>query len=73
MDSRAFGTRVFWTVAVVCGVLVTAELFYEKDGHYAAEAWFGFHGLYGFVSCVLLILAAKPLRRLPGRDEDYND
>ena len=73
MDSRAFGTRVFWVVAALCVVVTFADLFYEKHGHYDAEHWFGVHGLYGFVSCVLLVLAAKELRKLLKRDEDYYD
>ncbi len=71
MDSREFGTKVIWVVVVICALLVGADLFYDKHGEYAVETWIGFHGVYGFVSCVGLVLAAKGLRRLLKRDEDY--
>jgi len=33
----------------------------------------GFYAAYGFVSCVLLVLAATQMRRFVKRDEDYYD
>ena len=35
------------------------------------QEWFGFDAIYGFVACVGLVLAAKGLRVLLMRDEDY--
>ena len=35
------------------------------------ENWFGFYGIYGFVACVILVLAAKELRKLVARAEHY--
>ena len=73
MDSRAFGARVFWAIAVICAGLVLADLFYPRHGHYAAESLVGAYGAYGFVSGVALVLAAVQLRKLVRRDEDYYD
>ena len=73
MDTREFGNRVFWVVAALCGLAVGADLFYAKHGVYPIEDWIGFHGLYGFVSCVALVLTAKAMRRIVKRDEDYYD
>jgi len=73
VDSREFGAKAFWVTATLCALLVLADLFYTKHGHYAVEQWFGFHGWYGFVSCMFLVIAAKQLRRLLKRDEDYYD
>jgi hypothetical protein len=73
VDSRSFGIKAFWVVAALCAALVLADLFYTKHGHFAVEQLFGFHAWYGFVSCVFLVLAAKQLRRLLKRDEDYYD
>ena len=33
----------------------------------------GFYGIYGFVACAILVLAAKELRKILMRDEDYYD
>lgn len=38
---------------------------------FAFEQWPGFYSLYGFVACVALVLAAKELRKLLMRSEDY--
>lgn len=73
LDSREFGTRVFYTILAVGIVWVAADLFYEKQGHFGMENLLGFHAVYGFVSCAGLVLAAKQLRRIVKRDEDYYD
>lgn len=65
--------RVYLSVWVACGLLLLAELFVDKHGEVEIEHWFGFHGIYGFVACVGLVLAAKGLRRLLMRPEDYYD
>lgn len=43
----------------------------HKHGHYAFEKVPTFHALYGFAGCVLLVLAARVLRMVVMRDEDY--
>lgn len=35
------------------------------------EGWFGFYCVFGFVACVILVVAAKGLRKLLMRGEDY--
>ena len=47
--------------------------FIHKHGPFAIEHWWGFYGIYGFVGCVFLVLAAKELRKLVMRREDYYD
>ena len=37
------------------------------------DGWFFFYAVYGFVACVALVLAAKVLRRVVMRPEDYYD
>ncbi len=70
--------KVKWIVRVlfaVCAAVVVADLFYmptkKEHAHYGWEAWIGFHALYGFVSCVLLVVLAAQMRKLVMRDEDY--
>ncbi len=43
------------------------------DGVFNAEKTFGFYGTYGFVACVVLVLAAKQMRKFLMRKEDYYD
>jgi hypothetical protein len=58
-------------VSALCALLFVVEPFVHKHGEFGFEAWFGFHGLFGFVACVALVIAAKGLRRLLMRPEDY--
>jgi len=53
-------------------LLLVLEIFVHKHTYFAWEEWFGFYAVYGFVSCVLLVLVAKYiLRPLVKREEDY--
>lgn len=74
--------RGLWVVCLLLlvggeGLLVWAH--HAEEAHGAAhhgfsfERWPGFYSLYGFVACVALVLAAKELRKLLMRDEDYYD
>ena len=73
LDRPGNVTRVYVAVWVACGLLLLAELLVHKHADVPAEAWFGFHGWFGFVGCVALVLAAKALRRVLMRPEDYYD
>ncbi len=60
-------------LVAVSALTVVADLFYHKHGEYHFQEWIGFDAVYGFVACVGLVLAAKGLRVLLMRDEDYYD
>jgi flagellar biosynthesis protein FliR len=65
--------KVVRTLIALCIASVVADLFYDKHTHYGFQGLIGFDAIYGFVSCVLLVLAAKQLRKVLMRDEDYYD
>ncbi|MFW6033618.1 MAG: hypothetical protein ACOC9R_00670 [bacterium] len=69
-DSRNVD-RVVYTLYAVCVLLFAADLFYDKHPKFAFEGWFGFYAGFGFVAAFTLVLAAKLLRRVVMRDEDY--
>lgn len=73
LDKPGSVDKIVRTVYVVCALLFLGDFAYHKHPHFAVEEWFGFYGVYGFVACVLLVLAAKELRRVLKRDEDYYD
>lgn len=53
-------------------LLVVADLFIQKHPDFAWETFPSFYAAFGFVSCVLLVLAAKYiLRPLVRRREGY--
>lgn len=72
-DKPANIKKIIAALCVVCALLLVAEFFYHKHPHFAVEEWFGFYAFYGFVMCVLLVLAAKLMRVVLMRDEDYYD
>ena len=65
--------KIYYSVWVACGLLLLAELFIDKHGEVEIEHVFGFHGFYGLIACVALVLAAKLLRHLLIRPENYYD
>ena len=65
--------KVYFSVWIACAVLLLLELLIDKHAETAAEHWFGFHGFFGLIACVGLVLAAKLLRRVISRPEDYYD
>jgi len=68
---------------VLVGLFVTCSLFFgldflfaltgfDKHPYFQWEQWPGFHAVFGFVACVLLVLVSRfLLRPLVMRDEDY--
>lgn len=65
--------KIYYGVWILCVLSVVADFFYEKYSYFPFEQWIGFHAAYGFVSCVGLVIAAKYLRRILKRSEDYYD
>lgn len=57
----------------VCAVLLALDFFVHRHVEHDLESWFGFYGVYGFVCCFFLVLAAKEMRKLVQRKEDYYD
>lgn len=55
-------------------ILLVIDFFIYKHPHFPWEKWPGFYATYGFVACVVLVVAAKYiLRPLVKRKEDYYD
>ena len=73
LDRPGSVTKVFWAVVGACAALGLLDFFYHKHAELGFDGSFGFHGWYGFVCCVFLVLAAKELRKLLKRDEDHYD
>jgi len=62
---------VLWTLFVVCVLLFVADLILERHVDHPWEAFFGFYVLFGFFSCVVLVLIAKQMRKVLMRKENY--
>ena len=71
LDRPGSVDRIIWVLIALSAATVAADFFYHKHGHWGFQEWFGFDAAYGFVACVGLVLAAKGLRKLVMRSEDY--
>jgi hypothetical protein len=59
-----------------CGVLaltVLAQIFIHIKAHFPFEGWFAFAAVFGFLSCVAMVLFAKVLGGVLKRKDTYYD
>lgn len=56
---------------VVLGLTVAAELAVHLHPHFELESLFGFHAVYGLVTCLLMIVGAKGLALLVKKPDNY--
>ena len=59
---------VFFVIAIIT---LGIDLGFDRHTDHPYERRVGFYGIWGFVSCVVLVLAARGLRRLIMRGEDH--
>ncbi len=71
LDEAGNVKKVLWALYAVSGLLIAIDLIFHKHAELGFDDAFGFYGIYGFVSCVLLVLIAKELRKFLSRGEDY--
>ena len=72
-DSPANVKRALYGLFAVSGLSLGLEAVVRRHVDHPWEALFGFHAVYGFVACVLLVLLAKWMRTILMRGEDYYD
>ncbi|MBC7195697.1 MAG: hypothetical protein H5U39_00375 [Deferribacterales bacterium] len=64
--------KILFYIALI--VLALLDLFVIKHPHYGWENLFGSYGIYGFLSCVLIIVVSKMLGKFfLQKPEDYYD
>ncbi len=71
LDEPRNVTKAYYGLWIACVLLISIDLFLHRHEDFEFATLFGFHGIYGFVGVVALVLAAKQLRRLLMRNEDY--
>ncbi len=73
-QARAGSTaRLVRGFALVCVLLLAAELLVERHGSHPLESLFGFYALFGFGAGLALVFIAREFRKLVIRREDYYD
>ena len=70
--ARPSTIRLLWVVFVfVLAASVGAQWLFKVKGYFVVDSWFAFGALYGFLSCLAMVLFAKGLGYLLKRDKDY--
>ena len=76
-DSGHFLTRpstiraLWWVFSILLALTVLAQLVFYVKGYFTVDGWFGFGAVYGFLSCLLMVLFAKALGAVLKRPRDY--
>jgi hypothetical protein len=73
LDKPRSARTLYRGLWIVCALLAVADLTFDHHPVFQFEGFPVFYGLYGFIVCFGLVLAAKELRRILKRDEDYYD
>lgn len=63
--------RISYGLYVLCGLLFLADFLYKKKYYVSVENIPGFYALFGVFMGVALVLAARSLRVLTMKKEDY--
>ena len=69
---KDIGALTPWLLGL-CALLLVIDFFVAKHGKFDLEHYWGFYGFFGFAAVVALVIAAKALRFLVNRPEDYYD
>lgn len=72
-DRPANVRRVLVLLYVVCALLLLADFVVQRHVEHPLEILPGFYAVFGFIGCVSLVIAARELRRLVMRPQDYYD
>ncbi len=62
--------RIFY---IILALLLLVDFFIEKHSAFGFDGVPNFFAAYGFISCVLLVLIARVLRKFLMKDENYYD
>ena len=71
VDRPGNPTKIFYALIVLCIFLFLLDFTYTKHEKVAIADLPGFYGIFGFVMFTALILAAKALRTIIKRPEDF--
>lgn len=62
---------MWWGGSVVLLLTVLAQLLFPMKPHFVVDGWLAFGAIFGFLSCVAMVLVAKVLGWILKRSEDY--
>ena len=63
--------KLWWLFSAVLALTVLAQLLVYVKGYFTVDGWFGFGAVFGFLSCLVMVLVAKALGVFLKRPNDY--
>jgi hypothetical protein len=73
LDAPENVRRIVYALYALSALFALIDLVVPRESQFPFEAWPGFFAGFGFLACVVLVLAAKAMRRLLMRREHYYD
>lgn len=71
LDKKENIQKILFVFYAICIGLFGADFVIHRHTYSSWEEIPGFYAIFGFVSCVILVLLATQMRKLVMRDEDY--
>lgn len=71
LDRQENVDRLLWGTTIIGGLLLLVDFVYHRHIYHPWEHLPAFYGIFGAVSIIVLVQAAKGLRRLVMRGEDF--
>jgi hypothetical protein len=69
---RPGSIRLLWRILwAVLALTVLAQLLIKVKGYFGVDGWMGFGAVFGFLSCLAMVLVAKFLGIFLKRKDDY--
>ncbi len=62
---------LWWAFSVLLALTVLAQLVFYVKGYFTIDGWLGFGAVFGFLSCLLMVLFARFLGLFLKRPDDY--
>ncbi len=63
--------KLWWGFSIVLALTVAAQLIWYVKGYFTVDGWFAFGAVYGFLSCLIMVVFAKALGVLLKRPNNY--
>lgn len=64
---------LWWIFSVILAITVLAQVFVHIHDYFTVDGWFAFYAIYGFVSCLGMVVFAKVLGVFLKRPDTYYD
>ncbi|MEO1250878.1 MAG: hypothetical protein AAFW81_00870 [Pseudomonadota bacterium] len=71
LDEKKNVDLIWYGLIGICLLIGAADFLIEKHPYFDIENVPNFYGIYGFIGCVFLVLAAAQLRKILMRPENY--